>query len=75
MICLIGKHAETEPSVTTDTLKRGGLTLILKRVPARVYPNRVEAYVSDAIASRLLDGAEALTKAGAVINVRKYAGA
>ena len=66
MICLIGKHAETEPSATTDALKR---------VPALVCPNRVEASVSDATASRLLDDAEALAKAGALVDVREYAGA
>jgi YgiT-type zinc finger domain-containing protein len=75
MTCVICKHGETEPGVTTVTLERGGLTLVLKRVPARVCPNCGEAYISDAIASRLLDNAEALAKAGAVVDVREYAGA
>ena len=75
MICVICKHGETEPGVTTITLERGELTLVLKRVPARVCPNCGEAYVNDAIASRLLEDAEALAKAGAVVDVREYASA
>ena len=74
MICLICKHGETEPGLTSVTLERGGLTLVLKRVPALVCPNCGEAYVSDVVASKLLEDAEALAKAGAVVDVREFAG-
>lgn len=75
MTCVICKHGATEPGVTTVTLERGGLTLVMKRVPARVCPNCGEAYLGEAIARRLLEDAEALANAGAVVDVRVYAGA
>jgi len=64
-----------EPGVTTVTLERDGMTLVVKRVPARVCPNCGEAYLSEAIACRLLEDAEALANAGAMVDVREYAGA
>ncbi len=62
MICVICKDGETEPGVTTVTLERGGLALVLKRVPARVCPDWSEAYIADEVASRLMENAEVLAK-------------
>ena len=73
MTCVICKRGETEPGVTTVTLERGGLTLVLKRVPARVCPDCGEAYIADEVASRLMEDAEALAKTGAQVDVREYA--
>ena len=36
MKCVICKQGETLPGVTTVTLERNGLTLVVKSVPARV---------------------------------------
>ena len=47
MKCLICKQAETQPGVTTITLERDGLTLVVKQVPAQVCPNCGEAYVDE----------------------------
>ena len=54
------------------TLERGGLTLVFKRVPARVCPNCGEEYVDEAVSTRLLDSAESLAQAGAQVDIREY---
>ena len=73
MTCMICKNAETEEGVTTVTLERDGLTLVLKSVPAAVCPNCGEAYVSEDVAKRILETAEELRQSGAQIDVRQYA--
>lgn len=54
MECLICKQAVPQPGVTTVTLERDGLTLVVKDVPARVCPNCDEAYVDEAVTAELL---------------------
>ena len=43
-----------KPGKTTITLERGGLTLVVKGVPAQVCPNCGEEYVDEPTATRLL---------------------
>ena len=47
------------------TLERGELTLVIKRVPAKVCPNCGEAYVDEAVATELLQTAERMARSGA----------
>jgi len=54
MKCVICKQAETKSGMTTVTLERDGLTLVVKRVPARVCPNCGEAYVEESVTAQLL---------------------
>lgn len=72
MKCLICKQAETQPGVTTVTLERGGLTLVVKDVPAQVCPNCGEAYVDETTTAQLLKTAEQMANAGALVDVRQY---
>lgn len=72
MRCIICRQAEVIPGETTVTLERGGLTLVIKRVPARVCPNCGEAYLDEAITTRLLTEAEAMAEAGTLVDVRQY---
>jgi YgiT-type zinc finger domain-containing protein len=72
MKCLICKQDETTEGVTTVTLERGALTLVIKDVPARVCPNCGEAYVDDSVATELLRTAEEMAAAGAQVDVRHY---
>jgi len=72
MKCIICKKAETRPGVTTVTLERGGLTLVVKNVPAQVCPNCGEAYADEAAATRLLATAEQMAQSGALVDVREY---
>jgi YgiT-type zinc finger domain-containing protein len=72
MKCLICKLDETQPGVTTVTLERDTLTLVIKDVPAQVCPNCGEAYVDEAVTAELLRTAERMAQAGAQVDVRHY---
>ena len=75
MKCVVCKQAETRVGVTTVTLEREALTLVIKGVPALVCPNCSEAYVNEEITARLLETAEQMARAGALVDVRQYAAA
>jgi len=72
MKCLICKLDETQPGVTTVTLERDALTLVIKDVPAQVCPNCGEAYVDERVTGELLRTAERMAQAGAQVDVRHY---
>jgi YgiT-type zinc finger domain-containing protein len=72
MKCLICKQDETQEGVTTVTLERGALTLVIKDVPARVCPNCGEAYVDESVTAELMSTAEQMAAAGAQVDVRQY---
>ena len=75
MKCVICKQAETKPGVTTVTLERDGLTLVVKRVPAHICPNCGEAYVEENVTAQLMRTAEETAHARAVVDIREYVGA
>ena len=56
--CVICRQGETQPGVTTVTLERNGLTLVVKQVPARVCADCGEEYVDEATSAQLLATAE-----------------
>jgi len=72
MKCVICKHAETIPGTTTVTLERGGLTYVIKQVPAQVCPNCGEDYVDEDVTGDLLKSAEQMAKVGAQVDIRQY---
>ena len=75
MKCVICQHGQTVFGTTTVTLERDNLTLVVKGVPAQVCENCGEAYVDEAITSRLLETVEEATKAGVSVDVREYVAA
>jgi YgiT-type zinc finger domain-containing protein len=75
MKCVICKKAFTKPGTTTVTFERGCLTMVVKCVPAQVCPNCGEAYVSEDIASELLEDAESKASTGAQVEIREYVAA
>ena len=72
MRCLICKQDETRPGVTTVTLERDALILVIKGVPAQVCPNCGEAYVVESVTAELLQTAKQMAAAGAQVDVRQY---
>ena len=72
MKCPICKHGETTVGTASVTLESGGLTLVVKNVPAQVCDNCGEAYVDEQAAAQLLAEAEAEARAGTEINVRHF---
>jgi len=72
MKCVVCKHGETRPGKTTVTLERGGVTLVIKNVPARICDDCAEAYVDEEITRQLLGTAEEALRAGVQVDVREY---
>jgi len=72
MTCVICKRGETQPGRVTVTLERGGLTLVVKSVPAQVCANCGEEYVDEAATSRLVGMAGDAARAGVQVDVREY---
>lgn len=75
MSCLICKQFRIKPGTATVTLERGGMTLVVKRVLARVCPNCGEEYVDEDAAAQLLETAEQAFQSGVQVDVRDYAAA
>jgi YgiT-type zinc finger domain-containing protein len=71
--CVVCKQAETRPGVTTITLQRGDSTFVVKEVPAQICPNCGEDYVDEKVAADVLRSAEDLCRAGAQVDIRRYA--
>ena len=72
MKCPICKKGETSSGTATVTLERGGLTLVIKEVPAEVCDNCGEEYVNEKVTAQLLTEADIFARAGTEINVRHY---
>ena len=75
MRCVVCKQADTQSGVTTVMLQRGEATFVVREVPAQVCPNCGEDYVDASVATELLRGSEDLSRAGAQLDVRRYAAA
>jgi YgiT-type zinc finger domain-containing protein len=73
MKCVVCRQADTEPGFATVTLQRGESTYVVKDVPAQVCPNCGEEYVDASVAADLLRSSESLSKAGAQVDIRRYA--
>lgn len=72
MKCVICKHGEMQPGVTTVTLSREKTTLVFKDVPAQICDNCGEEYVSEEITARLLAIAEEAAQSGVQVDVRDF---
>lgn len=72
MKCVICKHGETAEGFATVTLECGGLTQVVKKVPAMVCQNCGEQYIDDAVAGELFSIADTAAKSGAEVDVRHY---
>lgn len=72
MKCIICRHGETRPGVTTVTLSRDRMTLVFKGVPAQVCDNCGEEYVDEETTAQLLAIAEEAAQAGVQVDVRDY---
>ena len=72
MKCVICRSGTTDMGVTTVTLERDQLTLVMKKVPAMICSNCGEAYVNGKIGSQILEIAEQIALTGTEIEVRQY---
>lgn len=74
MRCVICRHGETHEGITTVTLERGGLTLVVKGVPAQVCENCGEECLDEETTARLLGDAGRAAREGVQVEVRTFAG-
>jgi YgiT-type zinc finger domain-containing protein len=72
MDCLICRQAKLIDGLTSILFERGELKLMVKQVPARICPSCGDAYVAEDVAVRLLRGAEEISTAGTMEDVRQY---
>jgi hypothetical protein len=56
-------------------LQRGGATMVINDVPARVCENCGEEYVDEQVAEKVLAAAEASARAGVRVEIRDYVAA
>ena len=73
MKCVICKYGETKQGKTTVTLQRSETTVVFKDVPAQVCDNCGEYYLSKEITGKLLKRTEQAVKAGAVVEIIRFA--
>ncbi|GAB2591720.1 type II toxin-antitoxin system MqsA family antitoxin [Nitrincola alkalisediminis] len=73
MKCVICKQGETQPGMTTVTLTRGEVTLVIKNVPADICENCGEYYLSDVISRKVMAMAEEALKHNQEVEVIQFA--
>ena len=75
MKCVVCRQGETKPGVATMVLQRGGATVVINDVPARVCENCGEEYVDEHVVEKVLTAAEASARAGVRVEIRDYVAA
>ena len=75
MNCVICRHGEPQPGVTTVTLERDAMTLVIKDVPARVCPNCGEEYLDESVTDQLLSIVDQAALAGVQVDIRRFVAA
>ncbi|OUC15151.1 MAG: hypothetical protein B0A82_08360 [Alkalinema sp. CACIAM 70d] len=73
MKCVICKHGETKPGLTTVTLIRDESVFVFKGVPAEICQNCGEYYLSDEMTGIVLDRAEQAIALGSEVEIQRYA--
>ncbi|HXF85257.1 MAG TPA: type II toxin-antitoxin system MqsA family antitoxin [Anaerolineales bacterium] len=70
--CSICKHEETHPGHAVVTLQRENQTLVFKGVPAEIYENYGEYYLSEEIARMLYQQTEESVRHGAEVEISQF---
>ena len=73
MKCFICKHGQTKPGLSTVTLERSGVTLLIRNVPTEICDECGERYYSEATTRAMRLELEAAEKVGKDLQVRSYA--
>ena len=73
MKCVICRQGETHAGKVTVTLQRDETTVILKGVPAEICDSCGEYYLSEQIASNVLERAEIAVGKGVEVKILQFA--
>ena len=69
---VIWRQSDTQAGITTVTLVRGDLVMVVKAVPAQVCPNCGEECVDEQVPARLIETAEEMARVDALVDVREF---
>jgi len=72
MNCVICKQGSTRPGLTSITLERESMILIVKRVPAEICSNCGESYVGGDVTREILKLANAALRAGVQVEICSF---
>jgi YgiT-type zinc finger domain-containing protein len=72
MRCIVCKHGETEPGVTTLSVDRGGHVVVIRSVPADVCATCGEEYLSAEVMKTLEAEVDQAERAGIEVAVRSF---
>ena len=72
MKCVICKEGETSTGMTSITLERGDMLLVVKQVPAQICSNCGEAYLNEKEAEIILKLAEKAFQEGIQLEICQY---
>jgi len=72
MRCIVCKHGETEPGVTTLSVDRGGHVVVIRSIPADVCSTCGEEYLSAEVMKTLEAEVEQAERAGIEVAVRSF---
>ncbi|MEO5728867.1 MAG: type II toxin-antitoxin system MqsA family antitoxin [Byssovorax sp.] len=72
MRCIVCKHGETEPGVTTLSVDRAGHVIVIRSVPAEVCSTCGEEYLSAEVMKALEAEVQQAERAGIEVAVRSF---
>lgn len=72
MKCVICKHGELIPGITSLLFEKNNSTVVIKSVPVHVCDNCGESYVPDETAEKIMALVESVEKQGIIIDVRNF---
>mgnify|MGYP000862233783 CR=1 FL=1 len=72
MKCIICKHGELKPGITSVLFEKNGVTIVIKSVPADICDNCGEPYVSDMIAEKIMAYVDSAEKQGIIVDIINF---
>jgi len=72
MKCVICKHGDLKPVVTSVLFEQDGCIIVIKGVPADICDNCGEAYVPDSVARNIIEQVNIAVNQGILVDVRNY---
>jgi len=72
MKCVICKHGELKPGVTSLLFEKNKSTIVIKGVPVDMCDNCGEIYVPDKTAEQIMSLLESVESQGIIIDVRNF---
>lgn len=72
MKCVICKHGELKPGISSVMFERENATIVIKEVPVDICDNCGEKYIPDKIAEQIMSLVESVKSQGIILDVRNF---